>query len=91
MVYNQLSYFLRMCRFFLIIKEGKARGVKNYWEIGTGIGTGKPRPGSGSGLENPKIGYPSSSTRLLPGYREPGFAYYLIIFIYYYFVHLGLG
>ena len=51
-------------------------------------------PGSGSGLENPKIGYLGYGTQFLPGYREPGFSYYLIIFIYYYLLvilHLGLG
>jgi hypothetical protein len=38
-----------------------------------------PSSGSGSGLEKQKTGYPSSGTRFLPGYREPGYIY---IYIY---------
>jgi hypothetical protein len=54
--------------------------------------TKNQEPGSGSGLENPKTEYPGFDTLFLPGYQEPGFPYYLIIFIYYYLLvilHLG--
>jgi hypothetical protein len=48
--------------------------------VGVSKKTGEPEnrkpgnrgPGSGSGLEKPKTGYPGSGTRFLPGYREPG-------------------
>ena len=50
------------------------RGVKNYREIGTE--TEKPRY-----RETGNRG-PDSGTRFLLDYWEPGFPYYLIIFIY---------
>jgi hypothetical protein len=56
------------------------RGVKNYQKL-------EQEPRTWFRFEKsknrvPKFRYSVFGTRFLPGYQEPGFSYYLIIFIY---------